>query len=155
MKKETKKNQILHRPEFPGGRKALLQTITDNLQYPERAREANIKGTVRLRYGINYKGEVVDVKVVKGIGYGCDEEAIRLVKLLKFNVDKTRGIKVLFHRTIQIHFHPPQKAVGLAGPQTNEATAPAVTYHYTSTAKPVEQKGPNRTIHYQLPIKQD
>lgn len=107
MKKEIKKKDILKRPEYPGGAKALKDFITRNLQYPKEALEQNIEGTVFLRYDIDHQGVVTTVKVLKKVGYGCDEEAIRLVKMLKFNIDKTRGVRVLYHKTIQIHFRLP------------------------------------------------
>lgn len=107
MKKEIKKKDILKRPEYPGGTKALKDFIANNLQYPKEALEQKIEGTVYLRYDIDHQGVVTTVKVLKKVGFGCDEEAIRLVKMLKFNIDKTRGVRVLYHKTIQIHFRLP------------------------------------------------
>lgn len=107
MKKEIKKKDILKRPEYPGGTKALKDFIANNLQYPKDALEQKIEGTVYLRYDIDHQGVVTTVKVLKKVGFGCDEEAIRLVKKLKFNIDKTRGVRVLYHKTIQIHFRLP------------------------------------------------
>lgn len=51
-----------------------------NLRYPEAAREKEIEGKVVLQFVITQKGRVANMRVVKGLGYGCDEEAIRLVK---------------------------------------------------------------------------
>ena len=50
---------------------------------------------------------MTDVKIIKGIGGGCDEEAVRLVRMLAFNLEHTRGVRVLFHKKIQIHFRLP------------------------------------------------
>jgi TonB family protein len=108
MRKEVKKGDILKRPEYPGGQKAMREFIGARLQYPPAALKAGLEGTVHLRYAIDHKGCVKDVKVIRGLGHGCDEEAIRLVSLLRFNVEKTRGVKVLYHKTLQIHFHLPQ-----------------------------------------------
>lgn len=57
-----------------------IQTyIGDNLQYPEEAKDAKIEGKVLVRFVVNENGNITDVEVLKGIGYGCDEEAVRLV----------------------------------------------------------------------------
>lgn len=67
-----------------------------------------VSGVVRLRYGINSKGAVTETQVIHSLGYGCDEEAERVVKLLKYEVPKHRKMKVKFHRTINIRFSPPK-----------------------------------------------
>ncbi len=127
MKKEVKGSSILKKPEYPGGVKALRAFISKHLSYPEEALTQKIEGTVHLRYGINHKGKVTDVHVIKGVGGGCTEEAIRLVNLLRFNLELTRGVKVLFHKKIQIHFRLP--------PIKSQQVAPALTYTYTTPTK--------------------
>src|SRR5690606_180895 len=120
--------------------------ILQNLKYPPAALEEKVEGTVFLRYDIDFKGNVVDVKVLSGIGHGCDEEAVRLVRLLKFEVPKVHKVKVLFHKNIQIHFKmPKQPAMQPANhvqyqitekkvvKETPEAQNPAGGYHYTIT----------------------
>ena len=52
---------------------------------------------------------MIKTKVIKGLGNGCDEEAERLVKMFKFKVDKTRKVRVIFHKSIQINFKLPKK----------------------------------------------
>lgn len=66
-------------PQYPGGEQALFNYISTNLQYPPKARKKNIQGRVVLTFVLNKDGSVSDVQVVKGIGGGCDEEAVRLV----------------------------------------------------------------------------
>ncbi|MBK7342962.1 MAG: TonB family protein [Saprospiraceae bacterium] len=88
----------MKKPEYPGGTKALRTFISNHLVYPSEALDQQIEGTVHLRYGIDHHGKVIDVHVIKGVGGGCTEEAIRLVRLLQFNLERTRGIKVLFHK---------------------------------------------------------
>lgn len=120
MKKERKEKHFVKKPIYEGGPKAIKKFISDNLQYPEEALEKGIEGTVSLKYDIDYKGRVVEVKVIGGLGYGCDEEAIRLVRMLQFQVPRSRGVKVLFHKSMQIHFRLPKQTakpeaqVGLA-----------------------------------------
>ncbi len=106
MKKERKPKSFIYKPYYEGGMDALKKFVSTQLKYPAKAAAAQIKGVVKLKYDIDYKGKVVGVKILKGLGYGCDEEAIRIVKLLKFKVRKIRKVKVLYHKTINIHFRP-------------------------------------------------
>lgn len=143
MKKEVKGSSILKKPEYPGGMKALRAFITKHLTYPQEAIDQQIEGTVHLRYGIDHKGGVTDVQVIKGLGGGCTEEAIRLVRLLRFNLERTRGVKVLFHKKIQIHFRLP--------PNITQQVAPSVNYAYSTPAKP-NTPAPNKKKSYTITI---
>lgn len=78
----TKAESTDKTPEFKGGLKALLNFLRDNAQYPTLARESGIQGSVMMQFIITETGKVSDVKVIKGIGGGCDEEAIRLTKMM-------------------------------------------------------------------------
>lgn len=72
-------------PEFEGGLNALRSFLASNIVYPEPAKDAGIGGTVYVNFIINEKGEIEGSKLLKGIGYGCDEEALRVVnKIPKF-----------------------------------------------------------------------
>jgi len=62
----------------------ILQYLQSNLQYPEAAISNEIRGVVRLEYQVNKRGKLRDVKVLNGLGYGCDKEAIRLLKGIPF-----------------------------------------------------------------------
>lgn len=67
------------RPEFPGGDVALLEFLSENLNYPESARELAIEGRVFVKFVVSREGKVVDVEIVRGL---CDEinaECIRVV----------------------------------------------------------------------------
>ena len=90
--------------------------IKKNLQYPEEALKKKIEGTVSVEIEIDVFGKVSAAKVKHGIGHGCDDEAIRLVKLLQFEKKKYKGLYVVFHRTINIHFrlHAASKPVQFA-----------------------------------------
>ena len=68
--------------EFPGGKQALADFLKKNLRFPEKAKAAGISGTVYVQFTVNADGSLSDIKVLRGIGYGCDEEAIRLIKLM-------------------------------------------------------------------------
>lgn len=69
-------------PEFPGGMEALYKYISENIQYPEQAKEANIEGRVVMQFTVTEDGNIVNVEVARGIGGGCDEEALRVVKAM-------------------------------------------------------------------------
>lgn len=87
----------------------MKQHIAEQLRYPDLALAQRVEGTVSVRFDIDHKGEVGDAKIIgHGLGHGCDEEAIRLVKSMKFKVDTPRGLRVVHHKTLQIHFRLPQ-----------------------------------------------
>jgi TonB family protein len=124
------------KPVYPGGVAAMKKFVGANLKYPPKALEAKVEGTVTLRYGLDYRGVVTDVKVKKSLGHGCDKEAIRVVKLMRFNVPQDRKKKVRIHQDINIHFKLP-KAKPMA-PQPQQFT---VNYVSSGTVKGKVVKG--------------
>jgi len=68
-------------PSFPGGIQAFFNFLWKNLRYPATARENGIQGKVVLSFVVERDGSLTDMKVKSGIGGGCDEEAMRVVKL--------------------------------------------------------------------------
>ena len=107
MKRQRKDKHFIKKPIYEGGPIALKRFITKNLRYPKEALTEKIEGTVVVRYAINYKGKVIDAKIISGLRGGCETEAIRLVRLLDFTVPRNRGVKALFHKDLQIHFKLP------------------------------------------------
>lgn len=73
---------VEERPRFPNGLQALGAFIGRYIQYPEEAVKNNIKGQVIVAFTIREDGSTSDFKIMKSVGYGCDEEAIRVLKLL-------------------------------------------------------------------------
>ncbi len=69
-------------PEFPGGYEAMIKFFAKNLKYPKAAAKAKVQGKVFAGFTITETGQITGSEILKGIGYGCDEEAIRLVKLM-------------------------------------------------------------------------
>ncbi|PKP04770.1 MAG: energy transducer TonB [Bacteroidetes bacterium HGW-Bacteroidetes-6] len=67
-------------PEFPGGTEALYNFLGGNIKYPSLARESNIQGTVFVTFVIEKDGSVTNAQILRGIGGGCDEEAMRVVR---------------------------------------------------------------------------
>ncbi len=108
MKKPKKK--FLNLPEFPGGKEAFKAYIKANLRYPEQARAKGTEGVVHLVAEIKDTGNVGSVEVEKGIGDGCDEEAVRLIKNVQYGGVKNRGMRVKTKRKFRIEFKlPPEK----------------------------------------------
>jgi TonB family protein len=66
--------------EPSGGKKAFKQYLEQNLRYPEQALNNKVEGKVTVQFTIQSSGVVSDFRVVKGLGYGCDEEVIRLIQ---------------------------------------------------------------------------
>ncbi len=138
MRKESKEKHFIHHPEYEGGPKALREFIARHLRYPKEALEQRIEGTVVVRYDIDQHGNVIEAKVLSGIGFGCDEEAVRLIKLLKYQVPKNRGLRVVFHKNLQINFRAPPPA---PKPQVVLQPSVQVEYNYVQSApKPGKEK---------------
>ncbi|MBS1783458.1 MAG: TonB family protein [Bacteroidetes bacterium] len=79
--------------------------LAKNLRYPELAKENNIQGRVVTRFVVDENGDVSDVNVVKGIGGGCDEEAVRVIKKMpKWKPGKQNGKPVKVYYTLPISF---------------------------------------------------
>ena len=108
MKKSKTPKHFLNRPAYIGGAKAMREFITKNMKYPALALKHQIEGKVLVAYTVNHEGLVSNVKVKTKLGYGCDEEAVRLVQLLRFYVPKNRGVKVSFNKKITINFVLPK-----------------------------------------------
>jgi periplasmic protein TonB len=87
-------------PELIGGMQALQREV----QYPERAIRANIQGRVYVQFIVNEKGEVENPQVIRGIGGGCDEEAIRVVKMAQFTPGMQRGRPVRVQYNLPVIF---------------------------------------------------
>lgn len=87
-------------PSIVGG----LEAIYKNIKYPEMAQKAGVSGNVYVLAFINESGNVDDVKVVKGIGAGCDEEVVKAVKQAKFTPGKNAGQNVKVKLTLSISF---------------------------------------------------
>ncbi len=92
-------------PEFPGGAAEMTKFIQKNIKYPMMARESDIQGRVYVNFVVEPDGSVSNVTVMRGIGGGCDEEAIRIVNMMpKWNPGKQRGVAVRCSFTVPIVF---------------------------------------------------
>ncbi|MBK6965185.1 MAG: energy transducer TonB [Bacteroidales bacterium] len=91
-------------PSFPGGDEARIRFLTENIKYPQIARESSISGTVYVTFVVEKNGNVTDVRVLRGIGGGCDEEAVRVIKAMpKWSPGKQRG------KPVRVQFNMPIK----------------------------------------------
>lgn len=92
-------------PAFPGGETALFKFISENIKYPAIARENGISGPVYVQFVVSKSGEISKAKVVRGIGGGCNEEALRVVNMMpKWNPGKHNGRAVPVTFTLPIKF---------------------------------------------------
>ena len=92
-------------PGFPGGEAQLVKFLSENIKYPAIARENGITGTVFVTFVVGPDGTVKDVKVLRGIGGGCDEEAKRVVMAMpKWKAGKQRGKPVSVQYNLPIRF---------------------------------------------------
>ncbi len=92
-------------PSFPGGEGALFKYLQENIKYPPMARESGISGTVHVTFVIDQKGDIADAKVIRGIGGGCDQEALRVVQNMpKWSAGKQRGKPVRVQYNLPVRF---------------------------------------------------
>ncbi len=103
-----KNKKFIKKPEYPGGGEALKKFVKENLRYPQEAVLHRVEGKVFLKYEVNDKGKVHNIKITSGISYGCDEEAIRIVKLLKYPGQINKRVRINTKFKISIHFNLPK-----------------------------------------------
>lgn len=112
-------------PEFPGGKAALGQYLSKNVRYPPEAQRNNTDGTVLVQFTIGTNGSIYGIRVKKGIGDGCDEEAVRIVgKMPAWKPGTQNGQPVAVQYVLPIQFMldgKPEKRTGLL---LNDPTMP-------------------------------
>ena len=92
-------------PSFPGGEQKLMEFVGKNIKYPQIARETGIQGRVFVNFVVEPDGSVSNVTVLRGIGGGCDEEAMRVVKNMpKWKPGKQRGKAVRVQYMLPVNF---------------------------------------------------
>jgi len=97
---------VEQKPEFEGGVAALMKYVAENIKYPSIARETGIEGTVVVKFVVDEVGNVSQATAVRGIGGGCDQEALRVVNTLsgKWKPGKQRGRPVKVWFTLPVKF---------------------------------------------------
>jgi protein TonB len=91
-------------PEPEGGYEAFYKLLSKNMKYPTKAKNRNAEGKVFVEFVVNKEGSPVNMKILKGVGYGCDEEAMRVLSLAKWNPGKQRGRAVSVKMVVPIYF---------------------------------------------------
>jgi len=96
---------VERQPEPIGGMSAFYEHIRKNLNYPRMALKAGVGGVVEVEFTVNVDGRLTDFKVVKGLGFGLDEEAIRVLSNApRWNPGKQRGVPVKVRMRAPINF---------------------------------------------------
>ena len=115
-------NVVDQMPEFPGGMEAMMHFLSDNIRYPEKAKDDNIEGRVFVSFVVEKDGSVSNVVVRRSIGGGCDEEAVRVVKAMPNWVPgKHEGKTVRVNFMLPIYFK-------LTGDKANHSGLSNTTY---------------------------
>ncbi|MFZ4740506.1 MAG: energy transducer TonB [Bacteroidales bacterium] len=73
---------VENQPDFQGGEKARVDFLRNNMHYPDKAIENGIEGIVYITFVVEKDGSITNIKILRGIGGGCDEEAVRVIKLM-------------------------------------------------------------------------
>jgi TonB family protein len=96
---------VEQQPTFPGGTRAMYEFLGNNIKYPKAASDARISGKVFLSFVVGVDGSIKDVMVLKGLGFGCDAEAVRVLKLFpKWNPGMQDGVPVNVKYNLPINF---------------------------------------------------
>ena len=141
MSDHSKKKRFLNTPKYPGGSAAFRAFISTSLRYPDEALKLGIEGSVIVGYDVHDTGLVSNLHIIKGLGHGCDEEAIRVISLLRFEKVKNRGLRLTMSTKTTIHFKLPGVTIRYALEYKEKTPAvpaepvkpPATSYEYTIT----------------------
>jgi len=134
---------VEHSAEFPGGIEAFYKYMNENLTYPEDARKNNIQGKVFVTFVVEKDGSITDIKVLRGIGGGADEESVKLLSAMpKWQPGIQNGFVVRQQYTVPIKFT-------LTDPNTAASPAPAPKDPGNNTgddSHPAEPAGTNNIV---------
>lgn len=131
---KPRKDQPLKMPRYKGGMHALKVFIKNNLKYPASALEQRVEGAVEVAYDVDGLGRIRNVKILSGLGHGCDEEVIRLVNLLVYEKATNPGRHILSHKKLKVDFKLPAAKVAA------KASTRTIQYHLTPAQKKPESK---------------
>ncbi|MCR5424388.1 MAG: energy transducer TonB [Bacteroidales bacterium] len=96
---------VEEQPGFPGGDAELYKYLGENIKYPDLARNGNIEGQVFVRFVVEKDGSISNVRVMRDIGGGCGNEAVRVVKAMpKWKPGKQRGKAVRTEFNLPVRF---------------------------------------------------
>lgn len=129
-----KKQKFLNLPKFTGGKKAFAEFLMQELKYPDQALQAGIEGSVFVEYEVDDNGNVFNSRVINGIGYGCDEEALRVVSLLRYEKVTNRGVRLKSTVKTKINFQLPARItynITPAPKKESDVPSKGTNYEYT------------------------
>ncbi|GAB3321853.1 hypothetical protein GCM10027299_16900 [Larkinella ripae] len=127
-------------PEFPGGRSALGAYLSQNLRYPADAQRNNTDGTVLVQFTIGTNGSIYNIRVKKGVGDGCDEEAVRIVgKMPAWKPGTQNGQPVAVQYVLPIQFMLEGKPDKRTGQLMDDAEKTHQTVNITAGVDPATQ----------------
>jgi protein TonB len=152
MQREKKEKHFLQKPTYPGGAKAMSVFLAQHLKYPAEALAQKIGGLVQVELTISHTGDVVETRIIHGLGHGCDEEAKRVGKLLRFHVPKNRGIKVRFFKKINIHFNLPKEPEAAVNPTASMQVSISYKPQEKTTTSDNQQTGKPAIITYSIDL---
>ncbi|WP_420386990.1 energy transducer TonB [Roseivirga sp.] len=139
---KPRKDEMLKQPFYKGGETALKQFLQKELKYPKQALELRIEGTVKATYDVDSLGKVRNIKIIEGLGYGCDEEVIRLIGSLKYEKAFNKGRSVTLHRSLKVDFKLPE---------SKQSTNRKMNYHLIKKKEQkAESKPKPNTITYTI-----
>ena len=96
---------VEEQPSYPGGEAEMYKYFSDNIKYPDLARNGNIEGKVYVRFVVEKDGSITNVRVMRDIGGGCGNEAMRVVKAMpKWKPGKQRGKAVRTEFNLPVSF---------------------------------------------------
>ena len=152
MQKEKKDKDFVKSAYYEGGKSALEAFVKSELRYPKEALQKKVEGTVSIRYTVDYKGNVVDASVISGLGHGCDEEALRIVRILKFKVPEDGKIKSRYTRKLHIHFRLPGSGSKMSSTKKVTPSPITIQYQYEVTTKKPQPAPVAKPLSYEIMI---
>jgi outer membrane biosynthesis protein TonB len=103
----VKSSSNLPEPELIGGNAAWRRYVRKNVKYPQAAIDNNIRGDITALVTINTDGSIQKVDIIEGLGFGCDEEAIRLIRAgSKWQAATLNGSSIISSRELKLKFRP-------------------------------------------------
>jgi TonB family protein len=101
-------------PQYPGGEEARIKFMIENIKYPEEARKKGVEGTVYVTFVVEKDGAISNIKILRGIGSGCDEEAMRVIALMpswKPGIQRDKPVRTQFNMPIKFSLDKGEKKV--------------------------------------------
>ncbi|MCX7696295.1 MAG: energy transducer TonB [Bacteroidales bacterium] len=87
---------------YKGDVKEMYKIIYSNITIPEAAKKVNLRDTMLVSFDVNFDGKIQDVRIIHGVGYGIDEQVVRIIPTLPFEPAITNGIPVRQNMMISI-----------------------------------------------------